>query len=61
MLNLYKTNAPRYFLHEQLPNQILVFHFSAFDFVELIARLMIFLQLQNTLKWSEIYFYTPVW
>ena len=61
MLNLCKTNAPRYILREQLPNQILVFLFSAFDFAELIPSMMIFLQLQNTLKWNEIYFYTPVW
>ena len=61
MLNLCKTNVPRYFLREQLSKQILVFYFSAFDFVELIPSVMIFLQLQNTLKWSEIYFYTPVW
>lgn len=61
MLNLCKTNTHRYFLHEQLSNQILVFHISAYDFVELIPSVMVFLQLQNTLKWSEIYFYTPVW
>lgn len=61
MLNLCKTNAPRYFLHEHLLKQIRVFYFSACDFVELMPSVMIFLQLQNTLKWNEIYFYTPVW